>query len=79
MGVDRIEVRCPVGTGRLFAMAVANGERPVMADGNLMEFVCRDCAKELRQTDPSVARVLHRYNIIGELVETDVIREDRQD
>lgn len=66
----RVEVRCPVGPRRLFALMLDRGERPLKAEGNLIEFVCRDCAKDLRHADPTVARVLHRYNIVGELIET---------
>jgi hypothetical protein len=67
-----IEMRCPVGPRRLFALMLDRGERPRRAEGNLVEFVCRDCAKELRHADATVVYVLHRYNIMGELIETEV-------
>jgi hypothetical protein len=67
-----VEIRCPVGPRRLFALMIDRGERPRKADGNLIEFVCRDCAKRLRQSDPTVDYVLHRYDIAGELIETEV-------
>ena len=38
-----------------------------MTDGNLMEFVCRDC-----QTELGVARVFHRFDFAGRFVETEI-------
>src|SRR5690606_31362119 len=64
-------IRCPVGPKRLLAIFRASGERPqVSDDGLLVEFACSDCAKELRRAGYDVARVLHRYNVVGELVES---------
>lgn len=39
-------------------------------DGNLIEFSCQNCKKALKDKGVIVSRVLHRYNILGELVET---------
>ena len=41
-----------------------------MDDGTLVEFACSDCARDLRKQGYDVARVLHQYNIAGELVNT---------
>jgi hypothetical protein len=69
-----VEYRCDKNPARLFTKFRASGERPQIVDGNLWEFACRDCAKDERRTDPSVTRVLHRFNILGELVESEVQR-----
>jgi hypothetical protein len=48
-----------------------SGEKPKYVDGNLIEFTCTDCRKmHVRQGDP-VTRVFHRYNFLGELIETE--------
>lgn len=77
------EMRCPANLSRLFAIARQEGDRPKYVDGLLMEFACRDCRSRLLQKERemhagpgtgAVSRVLHRFNIAGELVETEVIR-----
>jgi hypothetical protein len=49
------------------------GEQPQYVEGNLMEFACDDCKKQLRRSGDNVFRVLHRYNFLGELVETECV------
>lgn len=67
----QIEVRCPVGPRRLFAkFRLEGGTQPHITDDNLVEFACSDCKKEAVKDDPTVKRVLHRYNFFGELVES---------
>jgi hypothetical protein len=39
----------------------------------LLELACNDCARAARRAGDPVARVLHRVNILGELVETLVV------
>jgi hypothetical protein len=70
-----VELRCPIGPKALLGKILQQGEKPKMTDGNLMELNCRDCARTARQYKPEIKRVLHRYNIIGELVES-VYQED---
>ena len=52
------DVRCPDNPRRLFVR--------IDPATNLIEILCRDCT---RQTG---ARVFHRYNIAGELIETEI-------
>lgn len=68
-----VEVRCPSNPRNLLAKLIQSGEPviPVTSD-NLLELFCRRCTQHSRAEDPSVHRVLHRYNVIGELVETQV-------
>lgn len=60
-----VEVRCPNGPQRLFTKLRLGEEtaRMVQPD-NVIEFSCSDCSKNRPE------RVFHRYNFLGELVET---------
>ena len=72
-----IELRCPIGPKALLAKSVLLGDPAgVNPDLNLMEITCRDCAKQARANDPRVRRVKHRFNVLGQLVESVVQRED---
>jgi hypothetical protein len=72
-----VEMRCDVNPRRLFGkLLVAQKELGVPApvrDG-LVEFSCRDCQSQRKATDPTVSRVLHRFNLLAELAETVVER-----
>lgn len=70
--MSTVEVRCPVGIRRLFTKLQLEGESPKITDGNLLEFACADCRKRMVRLGEEVSLVLHRYNFIGELVETEV-------
>jgi len=63
-----IELRCPVGSQRLLGKLLSEGE--VVISRNLMELHCRDCTHNLRQIDPTVRRIVHRFDAIGDFVET---------
>jgi hypothetical protein len=69
-----VELRCPVGAKRLLGKSLRDGDKPVVNSDNLLELACRDCATNARQFDGSVVRVLHRFNVLGELVESVVER-----
>lgn len=62
-----IDIRCPRHPVRLLLRV----GRPMKVDGaNLIEVACRDCRKDARDAGADVRLVLHRYNVLGELVET---------
>jgi hypothetical protein len=75
-----VEVRCPVGEelpdgycrpGRLLLKLRLSGELPSFVQpDNLIELACEDCRYRLRKAGYRVRRVLHRYNLAGDLVET---------
>jgi hypothetical protein len=75
-----IEVRCPVGyrapdghcrPGRLLFKLQLAGELPsYVHPDNLIELTCEDCRYQLRQRGVRVKRVLHRFDLAGNLVET---------
>lgn len=72
--MPEVEIRCPEGPQRLFMKLRLSDdpiERPHVVPGlNLMELACSDCARGYRKRHPEVFRVLHRYSIDGELVES---------
>ncbi len=69
--VNTVEVRCPVGPRKLFTKLKLGEEfATYVADSNLIEFTCRDCAKALSRASGETVRVFHRFNFAGELVET---------
>jgi len=70
--MQTVEIRCPVGPRRLLSKLLLSGGKPQVVEGNLIEFACDDCKRTMRQRGDVVTRVLHRYNLAGELVETAV-------
>lgn len=74
---EKVDLRCPQGPKALLGKMVQRGEPQrvhVDRESNLMEIACRDCTKQGRQKDPGIRRVLHRFNVIGEFVESVVER-----
>ena len=70
---SEVELRCPTKYRRMFGKLVRKDEEVVVSD-NLLEFSCRPCTKTLQTRDSGVERVVHRYNIGGELVQTAAYR-----
>jgi hypothetical protein len=78
-----VDVRCPAGVpredgtckpGALLTKIILSGERPsYVHPDNLIELYCEDCTRRLRRYRPGVRRVLHRYNFLGELIESLVV------
>lgn len=68
-----LELRCPSGPRGLFAKLIPVSDARVDAQTNLIEFACQWCRKH---SDEPAALVLHRYNFLGELVETVVVPSD---
>jgi hypothetical protein len=70
-----VELRCPVGDpGRLFAKVLLSEDQPRVTSSNLLEVACQNCRRHLRgegRTD--VEFVLHRFDILGRLVETVIV------
>lgn len=65
MTTTTVDVRCPVNPRRLFMRLHRDPDVRIDPGTNLIEVACRDCGR-----NRGVERVLHRYNILGELVET---------
>lgn len=67
---ERVDLRCPVGPRQLLGKARVTNSPPHVNESNLIELSCRDCTKNARQFDPSVIRVIHCFNLAGQLVES---------
>lgn len=65
-----VELRCPTGPRKLFAKLRLEGAQPHVVPGNLVEMACQDCRRRLRSEGRDVSLVLHRFNIVGDLIET---------
>ena len=80
MEAREIEVRCPVPhllpgghcrPGRLLFKLQVAGEPPSFVQpDNLIELPCEDCRYQMRQRGSRVKRVLHRFDLAGNLVAT---------
>lgn len=69
-----VEVRCPLGPRRLFSKLRLGPEPPrYIQPDNLIEFACADCRNRLTRERATPCWVFHRYNFLGELVETIVV------
>jgi hypothetical protein len=78
--MEEVEVRCPVPVelpsghcipGRLLLKLRLSGEIPsYVYPDNLIELACDDCRGRLRKRGVNVKRVLHRFDLAGNLVET---------
>lgn len=68
-----VELRCPEGARKLFAKLRVTGGVAEITSGNLIELSCANCRYTLVAKGQDVSLVLHRYNIIGDLVETAVV------
>ncbi len=71
--VREVELRCPVGPRKLFAKLRLAGESATVTPENLIELSCQDCRRRLRNENRDVSLVLHRFDIIGDLIETVVV------
>lgn len=69
-------VRCPLRTQRVMLKIYISEEGYHVADDNLMELACQDCRRFMRRDGEAVSLVLHRFNFLGEYVETLVRYDD---
>lgn len=66
-----VEVRCPNGPQRLFTKLKLGEEiGRYIHPANLIEFSCSDCSRSISRERGRRQRVLHRYNFLGELIES---------
>lgn len=65
-----VELRCDANPTKLLAKV----HRPTIVDGNLIEIACEDCKKRYRRNGDHVARVLHRFDVEGNLIESEAQR-----
>lgn len=69
-----VELRCNANPLRLLAKIRQPQSGVEIVEGNLIEIACDHCKRTRRQQDPDVKLVLHRWNVVGELVDTEVVR-----
>lgn len=71
-----VDVKCPVGPRELLERLTFKRDpeefRPFVDNDNLMNLKCSFCTRQARKSDPSVLRIIHQYNFIGELVTSSV-------
>jgi hypothetical protein len=64
------DLRCPVTPRTLFAKL--STPDVTIGDRNVISIACDSCKRELRRRGQRVALVVHRYNMIGQLLGTDI-------
>lgn len=69
-----VELRCNSNPLRLLAKIRQPQSGVEIVEGNLIEIACDHCKRTHRQRDPEVKLVVHRWNVVGELIETEVVR-----
>jgi hypothetical protein len=69
-----VELRCPLNESRLLAKILADPTAKIV-EGNLVEVACDHCKSVRRKAgEADVLRVLHRFNVLGASVETEIVR-----
>lgn len=62
-----VDLRCPRGMGKLLGRASG-----IDAAGTV-ELACNSCARAQRAAGRPCARVVHRFNLLGELLSTTIV------
>jgi hypothetical protein len=62
-----VDLRCPESMGKLLGRT-----QPVLHTEGMVELACGNCARAFRKGGMTVARVVHRYNLLGELLATQI-------
>jgi hypothetical protein len=68
-----VELRCPEGMGKLLAKTRVDGPGATTTAAGLVEVACNNCARAHRARGVFVVHVLHRFNLLGELVDTEIV------
>lgn len=72
MSSTALDLRCDQNPKRLLAR-IRDPEAGVsIVEGNLIEVACDYCKSEARRRDSTIKLVVHRWNVLGELIETEV-------
>lgn len=73
MNGDFSDLRCPEPTGKLLARVRTEGK---VTDGNLIELHCKTCSRDIKNEEPNVRHVLHRFYLDGTPAETVIVYFD---
>lgn len=72
--VKSVDLRCPIGPKRLLAVVRQTEDYHGIVEGNLLELACRDCRNFTANAEGRKPQfVLHRFNVLGELVESEIV------
>lgn len=71
--MEEINIKCPNGPRELL-MKYEVDETIKVDSNNLMCLKCSFCTRMGRKQDPTIKRYIHKYNLLGELVENYVER-----
>lgn len=63
-----VDLRCPADMSKLLGRAQA-----VALPAGIVELNCNNCVRAERAAGRTCSRVLHRFNLLGELLATEVI------
>lgn len=74
MESETIPLRCPEGPQKLLGKMRRSGAKPTITADNLIELDCDYCKVTYRRRGEPVMRVLHSFNLAGELVATEIVR-----
>jgi hypothetical protein len=69
-----VDLRCDVNPAKLLARV----QRPHIVEGNLIEIACDDCKSRYRRAGKRVSIVLHRFDVEGQIVESEVRQHGEQ-
>lgn len=69
-----VDMRCPVNPSRLMGRVKDPDARAEIVEGNLIEIACDHCKQSKRMKGEKCRLVLHRYNVLGEHIEDEVVR-----
>lgn len=62
-----VDLRCPESMGKLLGRT-----RPVLHADGVVELACNNCARAYRRAGLPAGAVVHRYNLLGELLATEI-------
>ncbi len=66
-GQPLVDLRCPASMGKLLGRT-----RPAALPGGVVELACNNCTRAYRAAGVDAARVLHRFNLLGEPLSTEI-------
>jgi hypothetical protein len=72
--VEVVELRCTEGFGKLLGKVFRAGMPLTIDLENCAELPCADCKRRMKRDDPRIRFVLHRFDWLGVLVDTIVVR-----
>lgn len=66
------EIRCKEGPRALLMKMKVTGDQVHVTSSNLLQLQCSWCTRQQRRLNPDIVRVCHEFNILGELVNSEI-------